>query len=79
MMGLTPCLQRLAIELHHREQIVLVGDRDRRHAELRGTLDQLRDAHHAVLQRKFGVQAEVDENRWRDVCMAREFTHERAI
>ena len=62
MMGLTPCFSAFAIELHHREQIVLVGDRDRRHAERGGALHQLRDAHHAVLQRKFGVQAEVDES-----------------
>ena len=49
-MGLTPLLQSLAIELHHREKIVLVGDRDRGHAQLRHALHQLRDAHDAVLQ-----------------------------
>ena len=43
MMGLTPCFRAFAVELHHREQIVLVGDGDRRHAELRGAFDQLRE------------------------------------
>jgi hypothetical protein len=33
--GLDAELQSLAIELHHREQIVLVGDGDRGHAERR--------------------------------------------
>ncbi len=61
--GLDAVLQRLAIELHHREEIVLVGDRDRRHAQLCGTLDQLRDAHHAVLERILGMQTEMDEDR----------------
>ena len=65
MMGLTPLLQAFAIELHHREEIVLVGDRHRRHAERRGALHQFRNAHHAVLQRELGVQAEVDESRAR--------------
>ena len=74
--GFDALLQRLAIELHHREEIVLVGDRDRGHAELRGALDQLRNAHHAVLQRELGVQAEVDEARC--ALMAREFINERA-
>ncbi len=62
MMGLTPHLQAFAIELHHREQIVLVGNGDRRHAERGGAFHELRDAHHTVLQREFGVQAEVDES-----------------
>ena len=59
--GFDAALQRLAVELHHREQIVLVGDRDRRHAELGSAFDQLRDAHHAVLQGELGVQTKVDE------------------
>ena len=63
MMGLTPRFKRFAIELHHREQIVLVGHRDGRHAELRRALDQLRDAHHAVLQGILGVQPKMDERR----------------
>ncbi len=60
--GFDTLLQRLAIELHHRKEIVLVGDRHGRHAELRGALHQLGNAHHAVLQRELGVQAEVYES-----------------
>ena len=59
--GFDTLLQRLAIELHHRKEIVLVCDRDGRHAELCGALHQLGNAHHAVLQRELGVQTEVYE------------------
>ena len=54
-------LERLAIELHHREQIVLVGHRDRRHARGGDRRDQLRHPHHAVAQRELGVQPQVNE------------------
>ena len=75
--GFDAVLQAFAIELHHREQIVLVGDRDRRHAERGDAFHQLRDAHHAVLQREFGVQAEVDESSGRHG--ARVYTRTRAL
>ena len=42
--------QRLAVELDHREEIALVGDRDRRHARRRHRCDELGDPHHAVTE-----------------------------
>jgi hypothetical protein len=59
--GFDAMFQRFAIELHHREKVVLVTHRQRRHLQFCGEFEQLRNAHHAVLQRKFGVQPEVDE------------------
>ena len=59
--GLHAAPERSAIELHHREQIALIGDRDRRHPAFGHLFDERRDAHHAVDQRIFGVQAQVDE------------------
>ena len=53
---------RLAVELHHREEVVLVGDGDRRHPRGDHGRRKLRDAHHAVDQRVLGVEAEVDES-----------------
>ncbi len=53
--------QRRLVELHHREQVVLIGDGDGRHALRRGGRDEIVHAHHAVDQRVLGVQAEMDE------------------
>jgi hypothetical protein len=50
------------VELHQREQVVLVGDRHRRLAERSATLDQLRDADGRVDQRVFAVQVEMGES-----------------
>jgi hypothetical protein len=49
------------VELHRREQVVDVGDRHRRLAELRAALDQLADADRRVGERVLAVQVEVDE------------------
>ena len=54
--------QRLAIELHHREQVVLIGDRDRRHAGGGHRRDELRHPHHAVAEGVLGVQPQMDES-----------------
>ena len=54
-------LERLAIELHHREEIALVGHRDCRHARGRHCRDQLRHSHHAVAEGVFGVQPQMNE------------------
>jgi hypothetical protein len=54
-------LQRLTVELDHREQVARIGQRDRRHAARGHRLHQLRHAHDAVAQRELGMQAQVDE------------------
>ena len=59
--GLHAARHGIAVELHHREQVHLIGDRHRRHAGLGHRLHEFRDAHHAVDQRVFGVQAQMDE------------------
>ena len=66
--GLHAGVLRGTIELHHREQIALVGKRDGRHARRRNRLHQAGnafafagDAHHAVDQRVLGVQMQVNE------------------
>ena len=63
------------VELHHREQVVLIGHGDGRQAELGGKAGQglhvgaralarrRLDANQAVDQREFGVQVKVDEHR----------------
>jgi len=56
-------LERLAVELHHGEQVVLVGHRDRGHAGGRHRGDELRHAHHAVEERIFRMQAQMHEAR----------------
>ena len=62
--GLDAGRQGRPVELDHREQVALVGQRDRRHL-LPGELRHQRlDADGAVDQRVFGVQPEVDELRW---------------
>ena len=59
--GFTPALECLAIELHHREEVVLVGHRHGRHAGGGGRGHQFRNAHHAVAEGVLSVQAQVDE------------------
>ena len=56
-------------ELHHREQIALVGERDGGHLRRRDRIHQpghafafALNAHHAVDQRVLGVQVEVNEH-----------------
>ena len=49
------------VELHQREQVVLVGDRDRRLPVRHAATDQLRDADGRVGQRVLAVQVEVGE------------------
>ncbi len=61
MMRLDARTQRRLVELHHREQVVLIGDGDGRHALRGGSRDEIVHAHDAVDQRVLGVQAEVDE------------------
>ena len=60
---LDAALERLAVEFHHREEVVLVGDGDRRHSGGRGGGDEFRDAHDAVGERILRVHAQVDEPR----------------
>src|SRR5262249_34895305 len=54
------------IELHHREQVVLIGYTDRAHAGPGHRIDELGYPHHAVDERVFGVQPQVNElsHRW---------------
>ena len=56
MIGLHALRERRAIELHHREQVRLVGERHRRHARLRDRVHQLRHAHQAVDEGVLGMQ-----------------------
>ena len=60
---LDAALQGAAVKLHHREQVDLVGDRDRRHAERRHPVEQGRDADDAVRQRILGMHPQMDESR----------------
>ena len=71
MMRLHARAERRAIELHHREQIVLVRDGDGGHALRCRRVDQLVDAHDAVDQRVLGVQAQMDERRGHAVTKVR--------
>ena len=47
-------------KLDHREQIALIGQRDRRHVHPGDRLHQRLDPHNTVDQRVFGVEAQVD-------------------
>ena len=60
---LDAALERLAIELHHREQVVVVGHRDGRHAGSSHGSDQLGHAHYAVNEGELGVHPQVDAGR----------------
>src|SRR5262249_23414842 len=54
---------RRAVELNHREQVVLVGDADGGHARRRHRVDEFVDAHHAVDERVLSVQPKMYEAR----------------
>ena len=51
------------VELDHGEQVALVSDGAGRHASLPHPFHQRFDAHEAIDQRVFGVQAQMDEGR----------------
>ncbi len=59
--GLDAVRQRLAVELHHREQIALIRHRDRRHAAASDRAHQFGHADDAVDQRVFGMKTKMDE------------------
>jgi hypothetical protein len=48
---------RRLVELHHAEQVGQVGKRERRHAVFRGARHRCIDAHDAVSDGEFAVQA----------------------
>ena len=52
---------RLGVEFHQREQVVAVGDGDRRLAQGSTAIDEPRDADRRIDQRVLAVQVEVDE------------------
>ncbi len=52
---------RRAVELHHREQIGLIGHRAGRHSRCRTGRHQRLDAHQSVHQGVFGVDVQMDE------------------
>jgi hypothetical protein len=56
----TGCFGRL-VELDQREQVALVGQRDRRHLRARAGVHQFRDADGRVDQRILAVHVEMDE------------------
>jgi hypothetical protein len=53
----------LAVELHHRKEVAVIGECDRGHPGGSRRLHQLRHAHDAVHERILGVQSQVDEGR----------------
>ena len=63
MIGWTPCLLGLVVELDRAEQIAVVGHGDGGHLLLCDELHQLRDLAGAVEQRVVGVAVKVDEGR----------------
>ena len=56
-------LPRVIVEDHRREQVPVLGDRDRRHPERDRLVEHLVDAARAVEQRKLGVEVQVYELR----------------
>ena len=58
---LDPGLARLLIELHGPEQHAMVGERERRHLQLRRARDHARDRAGAVQQRIIAMVVEVYE------------------
>ena len=52
---------RVIVEDHRREQVAVLGDRNRRHLQLDRLIEQLVDAAGAVEQRKLGVQVKMNE------------------
>jgi len=61
--GLHALLLRLAVELHHRKEIAVVGQGHGRHAGRGYRLHEPRHADNAVQERVLGVQPQVDERR----------------
>ena len=59
--GLDARRQRLLVELDHREQVALIGERNRGHPRGRDRRHQFRHAHDAVEQRILGVQPQMHE------------------
>jgi hypothetical protein len=49
------------VKIDHPEHCAVVGQRQRRHAQLPGALDQLLDVAEAIQQRVFGMDVQVDE------------------
>ena len=60
--GLDALAARGLVELHQREHIGQIGQRQRRHAVLLRLLDGIAHAHDAVDYGKLGVEAEMDES-----------------
>ncbi len=56
-----PACARVVVEDHRREHVPVLGDRDRRHLQLDGLIEQFVDPARAVEQRELGVQVKVDE------------------
>ena len=56
-------LPRVIVKDYRREHVAVLGDRDRRHLQLRRLIEKLVDAARAVEQGVFGVKVEVDEFR----------------
>ena len=61
MIGLTPCLRGLAVELDRAGERAVVGERDGRHLELGRARRERRDPARPVEDRVLGVDVEVDE------------------
>ena len=61
MIGLMPPATAAPVEAHHAEQVRVVGDRDRGHAQRLRPLDEGADPHHAVHERELGMQMQVHE------------------
>ena len=59
--GVQPARPRVIVKDHRREHVSVLGDRDRRHLQLDGLIQQFVDAARAVEQRELGVQVKVDE------------------
>jgi hypothetical protein len=49
------------VEDHRREHVAVLGDRQRRHLELLGLIEQLVDAAGAIQQRELRVEVQMDE------------------
>src|SRR5579859_2468555 len=61
----------LFVELHHREQVALIGERHGRHSGRRHRGHQLRHAYDTVEQRILGVQPQMHESTHRLESSAR--------
>ena len=56
-------LPRMIVEHHRREKIPVLGDRDRRHLQPRGLIEQLVDPARPIEQRKLSVEMKMNELR----------------